>query len=100
MPIFERLPHNFGGSRKRAALLRAELEEQLDEHTRVTVDFSGVEVTQSFVDELVGVLVLRDGPAILKRLTFKGCSRDVQALLRFVCQTRANDFLGQAPHPH
>jgi len=84
----------FHGSRASGQLLRMELEEALQTKDRVTLDFTGVGiVTQSFIDELVGVLILEDGPEILQRLSFKGCNEDVQAVIHFVAASRSEDFL-------
>jgi hypothetical protein len=43
------------------------------------------------MDEFLGVLILRNGPRILERLAFKGCSEDVKAVIRFVVSTRSKD---------
>ena len=98
IPMLEKVPKGFGGSRGRAALLRQELEHRLDKELKVVIDFSGVDVTQSFADELIGVLVFHHGPEVLKRLVFKGCTRDVKAILRFVCSARAKDFAARTPN--
>ena len=48
-----------------AAPIREELEITLAQvGAEVILDFSGISATQSFVDELVGMLVLRHGPDI------------------------------------
>ncbi len=86
----------FHGSRASGQLLRMELEEALQTEDRVTLNFVGVGiVTQSFIDEVVGVLILEYGPEILQRLSFKGCNEDVQAVIHFVAASRSEDFLSK-----
>ena len=80
------------GMRASADPIRGHAEELLDAGSEVIFDFTGVAATQSFIDELVGALVIRYGPSILERLVFKGCSSDVRAILRFVTADRAAQF--------
>jgi hypothetical protein len=85
-------PHHFFGTRFVGQQMRAELEALLDRHENVEVDFTGLNATQSFIDEMIGVLVLRYGPAILQRLSFKGCNEDIQTILHFVVSSRLADY--------
>jgi len=86
----------FLGSRYSGNRLRLELEEALGHHDRVVLDFTGVGVvTQSFIDEAIGVLILQHGPDILRRLSFKNCNEDVQSVIRYVANTRCEDFQKQ-----
>lgn len=77
------------GMRHAALPLRDRIEGALARGEEVTVDFSGMEATQSFIDELVGVLVAKHGLEVLKHLVFKGCSRDVQRIMQFVVADRS-----------
>lgn len=87
------------GSRMAAAPVREELEITLAQvGAEVILDFSGISTTQSFVDELVGVLVLRHGPDILSRIVFKGCSDDVRAIIEFVVADRCDQYIKQRSH--
>ena len=90
-------PRAFHGGRASGQMLRMELEEALQSADRVILDFSGVGiVTQSFIDELIGVLILEHGPRILQRLSFKGCNEDVRAVIRFVASSRSADHAASA----
>jgi len=80
------------GTRYSAVSLRQHVEERLETCESVQVDFGGVFVTQSFVDELFGPLILRMGPTVLQRLVFLRCSEDTQAILKLVFATRIRDF--------
>jgi hypothetical protein len=81
------------GTRDAAVPLRREVEQVLEHApSNICVDFSGVSVTQSFMDEFLGVLILRHGPGILQRLTFKQCAEDARAVIRFVVSTRSRDY--------
>lgn len=97
--IAERAKANFMGTRHAARELRQELEKLLAHTQEVVLDFSGmISATQSFVDELVGVLILDHGPEVTNRLIFKGCSDDIKALLRFVVTTRTEDHQKKSRH--
>lgn len=87
------------GSRLTATPLREELETALARlDAEVIIDFSGITATQSFVDELVGVLVLRYGPDILRRIIFKSCSDDVRAIIEFVTTDRSDQYIKSHTH--
>ena len=83
---------NFFGTRYTGALIRRQIEPILREDEEITVDFSDVGVTQSFIDEFLGVLVLRNGPDVLNRLVFVGCSDFVKAIIDFVVSSRIDDY--------
>ena len=80
------------GIRALAVPIRNSAEEALHEGQDVVFDFSGVGATQSFVDELVGAVILREGPSILSKMVFKGCSEDIRTILKYVTTDRANQF--------
>jgi hypothetical protein len=80
------------GMRAKAVPLRDKIESALQDGEEVVLDFAGIEATQSFIDELVGVLLLTKGPSLLERIVFSGCSENVRAILRFVASDRCNQF--------
>ena len=90
-------PESFVGARFAALGLRDELEALLARYDEIVIDFSGVEATQSFLDEFIGVLVLENGSAILRRLRFRGCSANMKALLNFVVSDRAHQHSAHRP---
>ncbi len=97
--ILEHTHEQFLGSRFRARELREEVERLLASADEVVLDFTGMKsATQSFVDELVGVLVLKHGPDIVQRLVFKGCAEDIKEILGFVVSSRSEDFLKKNQH--
>lgn len=77
------------GLRSSAVPIRHLVEDALAGGGDVTIDFTGVEVTQSFVDELVGQIVLKQGHSVIRNLVFKGCSESTRSILRFVVGDRA-----------
>jgi len=87
------------GSRARAAQFREKLEAALDAGDRVVLDFDGVEATQSFVDELIGVVVLDRGPSILQTVSFRKCSQDMKGIINFVLGDRSRQFAARKPSP-
>lgn len=100
-PIVALQPHTTKASkmlgvRSSALPLREQIESILAAGQDATIDFSGVEATQSFVDELIGVLVLAHGPSVLERVVFKGCSPTVKGILQFVVADRADQFMKAA----
>lgn len=97
--ILEHTHEQFLGSRFRARELREELEQLLARADEVVLDFTGMKsITQSFVDELVGVLVLQHGPDVVQRLVFRSCSEDIKEILSFVVSSRSEDFLRKNKH--
>jgi len=86
------------GARSTAMPLREQVEEILTQGAEVVFDFTSVGVTQSFIDELVGVLILRHGPDVLGRLTFKSCSDDVRAIIEFVAVDRCDQYIKLHSH--
>lgn len=79
---------DFLASRATAALFRHEIERQLIAHHPVEIDFTGVSITQSFTDELIGVIAYKHGPTMLKQITFKGCSQEHKKIIQFVVSHR------------
>ncbi|MDD4928065.1 MAG: STAS-like domain-containing protein [Gallionella sp.] len=86
------------GPRLSATPIREKIEISLAQGEEVVLDFSGIEATQSFIDGLVGVLVLQHGPDVLGRLVFKSCSDDVKAILQFVAADRCDQYLKAHSH--
>lgn len=83
---------NLLGTRFIAKRIRAAIEAAMQESGRTEIDFTGVEVTQSFIDELVGPMFLRSGPSLLDRLAFRNCSENAQAVVSFVVSGRLMDY--------
>ena len=87
-------------SRREAAQpIRIGIDSHLAEGEMIEVDCARAEATQSFMDELVGILVLERGPKVLQQLRFRGCSPDMKAIINFVVSDRAAQFL-KNPHLH
>lgn len=80
------------GTRYSALKLRENVEQRLEDCQTVQIDFEGVFVTQSFIDELFGPLILRMGPEVLQRLTFSGCNEETKSILSLVFASRLQDF--------
>lgn len=78
------------GLRSSATPFAEALRKALSEHQSVTLDFVSIEVTQGFVDGLLGAHLLREGKEGLKRITFLNCTTDTQAIIRFVASDRLN----------
>lgn len=93
LALQSRLGGTFAGMRVKAEPLREEVEKVLAEGGEVVLNFQGLEVTQAFIDELVGNLILKQGPSVLERVVFRGCSPTVRAIVEFVAADRADQFL-------
>jgi|GEM_PF-902351 len=76
------------GSRQFALPIRDELIGMLANSHQVEVDFARTNPTQSFIDELIGVLVLDQGKDVLSKLVLKNCSADIKAILHLVVSDR------------
>ncbi len=96
--ISEYADGHFIGARASALPLRHNAEEILAQGQQVVFDFSSVEVTQSFIDELVGGMILRQGPELLSRIVFKTCSDNVRAIIRFVVSDRCEQYIKAHAH--
>lgn len=87
-------------SRREAAQpIRIGIDSHLAQGEMIEVDCARAEATQSFMDELVGILVLERGPKVLQQLRFRGCSTDMKAIINFVVSDRAAQFM-KNPHLH
>lgn len=86
------------GARATAAPLRNVIEAALLRNEDVVLNFSGVQATQSFIDELIGVLILKNGPDILNGIIFRACSPEVKAIIEFVAFDRCDQYLKTRSH--
>lgn len=77
------------GVRATGTPVRKQIEQALNLGAEVVLDFAEVEATQSFVDEVVGLIVLERGPQVLGSLVFRNCSEDVKTIVQFVASDRA-----------
>lgn len=80
------------GMRSTATPIRREIEQELSRGSAVSIDFSNKDATQSFVDELIGALVLKYGRPVLAKISFKNCSDDVKSIIRFVINDRVHQI--------
>lgn len=98
IPLVQHAHGRLIGARETAVPLRLQVEETLACGGDVVFDFSGVEVTQSFVDALIGTLILKRGPEVLDQVVFKSCSDDVRAIIEFVAADRSDQYLKAHSH--
>jgi len=97
--IHEHTKAQFVGSRFRERELREEPEQLLGRVDEIVLDFTGMKsATQSFVDELVGVLILKHGPDIIQRMVFKGCAEDIKEIIGFIVSSCTDDFKRKNQH--
>ena len=91
--LFATAGGSFGSNRYEALPIRRDLERFLQEHGTATIDFQHVpKATQSWVDEIVGKFVLKEGTAFLKCVKFQNCTPVVQDIIRFVVTDRVRDY--------
>lgn len=76
------------GLRSSATPYAEALHKALSDHQSVSLDFASIEVTQGFVDGLLGSHLLREGKEGLKRITFLNCTFETKAIIRFVASDR------------
>ena len=96
--LFESTDTRFLGSRHSALSLRDKLSNLLIDDHKISVDFKNISVTQSFIDEFIGVLILKTGPNLLSRISFKSCSPDVKEILKLVIDRRIIDYSKSHQH--
>ncbi|WP_347505206.1 STAS-like domain-containing protein [Pseudomonas anguilliseptica] len=80
------------GIRATAVPYREQVEQGLVADKSVVIDFGGYEATQSFIDELVGSLMLRYGRQVIEKLVFENCPAEVKGIIRFVVRDRAQQL--------
>lgn len=78
----------FFSSRTHASLLRKEIQMRISTERNIVIDFENADMTQSFADELIGVLAFLYGQELFKQLKFRGCSEELKKILNFVVQQR------------
>lgn len=81
----------FLSSREKARVIRLEIDSAFDLGEEVVFDFEGVSATQSFLDELIGVLVLKRGVDLLNNAKFSHCNDDSKLILKYVVKSRLKD---------
>ncbi|NRF50695.1 STAS-like domain-containing protein, partial [Pseudomonas stutzeri] len=87
------------GQRHSAKQFRHVINRALDAGEHVELDFDGMEITQSFADELIGALVLVRGTSVLQHISFRGCSESVKRIITFVVRDRAAQHLRATNYP-
>lgn len=99
IPLKGRSHGRLVGQRHSARQFRQEITRALDVGEHVQVDFDGVEITQSFADELVGALILMRGASVLQHISFRGCSDSVKHIITFVVRDRVAQYRRASSHP-
>lgn len=79
------------GVRETALPIRDRLSQSLNLGQQVMLDFAEVNSTQSFIDELIGSLIIERGIEVLDAVIMKNCSPDTQAILHFVVSDRLDN---------
>jgi hypothetical protein len=90
--------NQFLGSRDLALQIRGEVEALLKNGHEVEINFSKIAISHSFADELVGILLLENGPDVLERVIFKDCVDSVKAAIQFVVADRYDQFVKTRTH--
>lgn len=84
------------GIRDTAVPYRDQIEQLLPSVDSIVIDFGHKDATQSFVDELIGALVLRHGAQVMSKLVFEKCNSEVKAIIRFVVLDRIQQLSTRA----
>lgn len=81
------------GSRHNGKIIRQMITGALEENPEVEVDFTGINlVTQGFIDEMVGVLIRRNGLDILQRIRFLNCSPAIKSVICIVAGYSSDSY--------
>jgi len=74
----------FIGSRFTGKDVREQVTTLLASGRPVGIDFSGVQsVNDSFLDEMLGMLIVHRGPSVLRSLVFMHCDKPIEEAIRF-----------------
>ena len=69
------------GGKASGQLLREKIETELAKGP-IMIDFEGTDlITQGFSDEFLGPILIENGQDVFRRIKFKNCSDDVQAII-------------------
>jgi hypothetical protein len=70
-----------------ATIRQMDVKPSVQRGERVRLDFRGVDgATQSFVHAMVSELIRRQGPGVLDKLEFKGCTATVRSVIEIVVE--------------
>lgn len=83
------------GTRSSAVSIRTSVEAKLNRAIDLAIDFEGTQPTQSFVDELIGMLLLKHGEVVLEHLALKNCSTETKKIIHFVISDRLDQIQAQ-----
>jgi len=77
---------DFSGSRKSGEQIREDIEVKLQDDTGVTLDFAQINmITQSFGDEIVGILTRINGIEFIKKnIRLVNYNDDIKSILNYV----------------
>lgn len=86
------------GTRAAAVGVRSVIESRLMNASDIEIDFDGTAPTQSFIDELIGALVLKHGEGVLDHLVLKNCSAEAKQIVHFVISDRIDQIRTSAAY--
>jgi len=78
---------DFIGSRQIGKVVRERIEKEIEDGvSTITIDFAGIKsVTQSFVDEVIGILIRKYGASFIKdRVLLVNHNEDIRSTFNFV----------------
>jgi len=89
---------DFAGSRKSGEKVREDIEIKLKEGRGITLDFSQINmITQSFGDEIIGILTRIKGIDFIKNnIRLVNSNDDIKAILNYVVKYSKKHFNGEA----
>lgn len=93
---------DFLSSRENGLLLRNLALLEIRSMNKVVIDFSGFDaITQSFTDELIGVIVRESGIDFVKNhIEISNAGRDIRAMLNLVVSYSSNKFPSHTESMH
>lgn len=89
--------NDFGGSRENGEKVRHEIIEKLKDKSGITLDFTGISlITQSFADEVVGILTRMYGIAFIKEnIRINNANEEIKGMLNYVVKYSKKHFSGE-----
>ncbi len=88
---------NFAGSRESGLKVRTDIERKLVDQKGITLDFAGIDmITQSFGDEILGILTRNKGIDFIKEnIRLVNHNDDIREILNYVVKYSQKYFNGE-----
>jgi hypothetical protein len=90
--------NDFGGSRKNGEKIREEIISKLKKENGIMLDFTDISIiTQSFADEIIGILTRINGVTFIKEnIKINNANTQIKSMLNYVVKYSKKHFIEEA----